>query len=34
MQVNGKTVERPQHMIMRASIGIHKNNIDEAIKTY
>jgi len=26
--------ETPQQMLMRVSIGIHKNNIDDAIETY
>uniref|UniRef100_A0A803U183 Ribonucleoside-diphosphate reductase n=1 Tax=Anolis carolinensis TaxID=28377 RepID=A0A803U183_ANOCA len=26
--------ERPQHMLMRVSVGIHKNDIDAAIETY
>ena len=30
----GKVVERPQHMIMRVAIGIHKSDIDAAIETY
>jgi ribonucleoside-diphosphate reductase alpha chain len=34
MKLNGKIVERPQQMLMRVAIGIHKNNIQEAIKTY
>ncbi|MCA6468157.1 MAG: ribonucleoside-diphosphate reductase subunit alpha [Chitinophagaceae bacterium] len=34
LKVNGKIVERPQHMYMRVSIGIHKNDMDSAIKTY
>jgi ribonucleoside-diphosphate reductase alpha chain len=34
MKVDGRVAERPQHMYMRVAIGIHKNNIDEAIKTY
>lgn len=34
LKLNGKVVERPQHMIMRVSIGIHKNDIENAIKTY
>jgi ribonucleoside-diphosphate reductase alpha chain len=34
LKVNGKIVERPQHMYMRVSIGIHKGDIDSAIKTY
>ncbi|MFV0249130.1 MAG: ribonucleoside-diphosphate reductase subunit alpha [Tenacibaculum sp.] len=34
LKLNGKIVERPQHMLMRVSIGIHKNDIDQAIVTY
>ncbi len=34
LKLNSKVVERPQHMYMRVAIGIHKNNIEEAIKTY
>ena len=34
LKLNGKIVERPQHMLMRVSIGIHLNDIDEAIATY
>ena len=34
LKVNGEIVERPQHMLMRVSIGIHKEDIDEAIATY
>lgn len=34
LKLNGEVVERPQHMLMRVSIGIHLNDIDEAIKTY
>lgn len=26
--------ERPQHMLMRVAVGIHKNDIDAAIETY
>lgn len=33
-KVNGKTVERPQHMFMRVACGIHSNNVDRAIETY
>lgn len=29
-----KIIERPQHMIMRVSIGIHGEDIDSAIETY
>ena len=34
LKINGAIVERPQHMLMRVSIGIHKEDIDEAIATY
>ena len=34
MKINGKIQERPQHMILRVSIGIHKKGIKEVIKTY
>ncbi|QDZ21537.1 ribonucleoside-diphosphate reductase [Chloropicon primus] len=34
LRVNGKIVERPQHMLMRVSVGIHKEDIDSAVKTY
>ena len=34
LKVNGKIVERPQHMYMRVAVGIHKNDIDSIIKTY
>jgi ribonucleoside-diphosphate reductase alpha subunit len=33
---NGKSkiIERPQHMLMRVALGIHKENIDAVIETY
>jgi ribonucleotide reductase alpha subunit len=34
MRINDKVVERPQHMWMRVSLGIHGTNIEDAIKTY
>ncbi|TGM52233.1 ribonucleoside-diphosphate reductase subunit alpha [Leptospira vanthielii] len=34
LKLDGKIVERPQHMYMRVAIGIHKDRIDEVIKTY
>lgn len=34
MKLDGKIVERPQHMLMRVSVGIHMNDIDAAIETY
>ncbi len=34
MKLNGKIVERPQHMLMRVAVGIHGENIEKAIETY
>lgn len=34
LKVHGQIVERPQHMLMRVAIGIHKEDIDSAIETY
>ena len=34
LKVNGEIVERPQHLFMRVALGIHKADIDSAIKTY
>jgi ribonucleoside-diphosphate reductase alpha chain len=34
LKINGKVVERPQHMLMRVSVGIHKSDIEQVIKTY
>ena len=34
MRINGIIVERPQHMFMRVSLGIHEEDFQEAIKTY
>jgi ribonucleoside-diphosphate reductase alpha chain len=34
LKVDGKIVERPQHMFMRVSVGIHKSDVDSVIKTY
>ena len=34
LRINGRIAERPQHMLMRVSIGIHKDDIDAAINTY
>lgn len=34
LKMNGKVVERPQHMLMRVAIGIHMSDIDRAIETY
>ncbi|CAL9069364.1 ribonucleoside-diphosphate reductase large subunit [Musa acuminata AAA Group] len=34
LKVCGKVVERPQHMLMRVAVGIHKDDIDSVIGTY
>ena len=34
LKINGKIVERPQHMLMRVSVGIHLDDIDAVIDTY
>ena len=34
LKINGQIAERPQHMLMRVSIGIHLNDLDAAIETY
>jgi ribonucleoside-diphosphate reductase alpha subunit len=33
-KINGKIAERPQHMLMRVSLGIHGDDISRAIETY
>ncbi len=34
LRLHGQVVERPQHMLMRVAVGIHKNDLDSAIATY
>jgi len=34
LKLDGKIAERPQHLFMRVSIGIHKEDVESAIKTY
>jgi ribonucleoside-diphosphate reductase alpha chain len=34
LKLNGNIVERPQHMLMRVSIGIHLEDIESALETY
>jgi len=34
LKLKGQIAERPQHMLMRVSVGIHKNDIESALKTY
>ena len=34
LKMNNRVAERPQHMIMRVAVGIHKSDIEAAIRTY
>ncbi len=34
MKVDGKIVERPQHMLMRVAVGIHGEAMDKVVETY
>ncbi len=34
IRLDGKVVERPQHMLMRVAVGIHREDIDSVIETY
>lgn len=34
LKINGEIAERPQQMLMRVAVGIHKNDLAQAIKTY
>uniref|UniRef100_A0A7S0RKH5 Ribonucleoside-diphosphate reductase n=1 Tax=Pyramimonas obovata TaxID=1411642 RepID=A0A7S0RKH5_9CHLO len=34
LRINGKVVERPQHLLMRVAIGIHGEDIEKALHTY
>jgi ribonucleotide reductase alpha subunit len=34
LKLDGKIVERPQHMLMRVACGIHCGNLDAAIESY
>lgn len=34
LKLNGQIVERPQHMLMRVSVGIHLNDLAAAKETY
>lgn len=34
LKIDGKVVERPQHMLMRVAVGIHKEDLESAVKTY
>lgn len=34
LKMNGQVVERPQHMLMRVAVAIHKEDIEAAIESY
>jgi ribonucleoside-diphosphate reductase alpha chain len=34
LRTHGEIAERPQQMLMRVAVGIHKNDLQQAIKTY
>jgi ribonucleoside-diphosphate reductase alpha chain len=34
LKLNGKVVERPQHMLMRVAVGIHGEDLEAIIETY
>eukprot|EP00291_Cryptomonas_curvata_P029129 CAMPEP_0172209610 /NCGR_PEP_ID=MMETSP1050-20130122/35236_1 /TAXON_ID=233186 /ORGANISM="Cryptomonas curvata, Strain CCAP979/52" /LENGTH=451 /DNA_ID=CAMNT_0012889557 /DNA_START=153 /DNA_END=1505 /DNA_ORIENTATION=- len=34
LRLDGRVVERPQHMLMRVAVGIHKADVASAIRTY
>ena len=34
MKIDGKVVERPQHLLMRVAVGIHGEDIPAAVETY
>ena len=34
LKIEGQIVERPQHLFMRVAVGIHKHDVESAIKTY
>ena len=34
LKLDGKVFERPQHLLMRVSFGIHNENIEAALETY
>jgi len=34
LKLNGKITERPQQMLMRVAVGIHKDDMDAVIETY
>jgi ribonucleoside-diphosphate reductase alpha subunit len=34
LRIDGRVIERPQHMLMRVSVGIHLGDLDSILETY
>lgn len=34
LKLYGKVAERPQHLFMRVSVGVHKHDLEQAVRTY
>jgi|UniRef100_A0A6C0BFJ9 ribonucleoside-diphosphate reductase alpha chain len=34
LKIGGKVIERPQHMLMRVALGVHGDDIKDALQTY
>lgn len=34
LKIDGKIVERPQHLLVRVAVGIHKDDIESVLETY
>jgi ribonucleoside-diphosphate reductase alpha chain len=34
LRKNGKVIERPQYLLMRVAVGIHKENLEKVLETY
>jgi ribonucleoside-diphosphate reductase subunit M1 len=34
LRIEGRVVERPQHLIMRVAVGIHGSDLDRVLETY
>lgn len=34
LRMDGEVIERPQHLLMRAAVGIHGENLEAAVETY
>ena len=34
LRIDGQVAERPQHMLMRVAVGIHKDDLESVVRTY